>query len=658
MLGLILLLPLVGFLINGLFGHKLPAKTAGSIASAAIFGSFVVSLTQFLQLHGMEDHNRVIEQTVFQWMTAGDLSVPFVLRFDPLTAIMCLIITGIGFLIHVYSIGYMAHDRTPAKFFTYLNLFCFAMLSLVLGGNLPIMFLGWEGVGLCSYLLIGYWYEDDAKASAGKKAFIVNRVGDLGFLVGIFTLFGMFHTLDFAGIKHAVESAGSNVDVGLMTLATMCLFVGAMGKSAQIPLYVWLPDAMAGPTPVSALIHAATMVTAGVYMCTRMYFLFSLAPSTMMLISGIGAATALFSATIAITQRDIKKVLAYSTVSQLGFMFVSVGVGNFVAGIFHVLTHACFKALLFLGSGSVIHGMHEEQDIMKMGGLKKYMPKTFATFFIGTIAIAGIPPFSGFFSKDDILWSAWSSHIGLAGPGLWAVMSFTAFLTAFYMMRVTALTFFGEPRFNPKTLGAGHGHGHGSHHDEEDDHGHHAKPGVHESPSVMIIPLVVLAALSIFAGFLGVPEHSAIEHWLAPVVGEHAAAEGAASAMYAFMAISAVIGACGLGLGYFMYVIRPEIPKKIFESAGLAYKVLYNKYYIDELYDAVIVRPIKAVAMVCWKVFDVIIVDGTVLAFGRVSRLSGEVARLIQTGAIQVYATFIILGLMATVGYLIYGIHH
>lgn len=660
MLGLILALPLVGFLINGIFGRKFSAQTAGTIASTAVLGSFLITVSKFIELAGMHGEGAVIEQTLFQWMTAGDLSVPFTLRFDQLTAIMCMVITGVGFLIHVYSIGYMSHDRTPPKFFAYLNLFSFSMLALVLGGNLPILFLGWEGVGVCSYLLIGYWYEDDAKASAGKKAFIVNRVGDLGFLIGIFILFGMFKTIDFEGLKQAVAANQGGLDIALLTIATMCLFVGAMGKSAQIPLYVWLPDAMAGPTPVSALIHAATMVTAGVYMITRLNFIFVLTPSTLMLVSGIGALTAIFSATIAITQRDIKKVLAYSTVSQLGFMFVAVGVGSFVAGVFHLMTHAFFKALLFLGSGSVIHGMHEEQDIMKMGGLKKYMPKTFATFVIGTLAISGFPLLSGFFSKDEILWSAYSAHMGLAGPVLWAVMALTAFLTAFYMTRLTCLTFLGKERFDPKTIGAAHSTGHGHHDDHDhghakDDHGHGHKAGVHESPAVMVIPLIVLAILSIVGGYLGFPGHSWLEHWLAPVVGEHHAEGG--STMYVFMAISVAIGLAGMGFGYFMYVVKPELPKSLFESLSGVHKILFNKYYVDELYDLIIIRPIKAISMVCWKVLDVIIVDGTVLAFGRVSRFAGEVSRLLQTGAMQVYAVFIILGLAATVGYLIYGIH-
>lgn len=635
MLFVMLILPLIGFLINGLFGSKFSAKVAGGIASSAILGSFLIALTKFFQLSSMGEHERVIEQVVFQWMTVGDFSLPFVLRLDPLSSIMTLVVTGVGFLIHVYSIGYMEHDRTPPKFFAYLNLFSFAMLSLVLGGNLPILFLGWEGVGLCSYLLIGYWYEDDAKASAGKKAFIVNRIGDLGFLIGIFTLYGLFNTIDFSTLKTAAATAqaAGTLNVHWLTIGTLCLFVGAMGKSAQFPLYVWLPDAMAGPTPVSALIHAATMVTAGVYMIARMNFLFTLSPTTLMVISGVGGFTALFAATIAIVQRDIKKVLAYSTVSQLGYMFVAVGVGAYVAGVFHLVTHAFFKALLFLGSGSVIHGMHEEQDIMKMGGLKKYMPKTFITFAIGTIAIAGIPPLAGFFSKDEILWSAFSSHMGLAGPGLWAVGALTAFLTAFYMTRMTCLTFFGTPRFDE----------------------HHTHP--HESPMVMVAPLIVLAVLSCLGGFIGFPGHSWLGDWLAPVVGAHGAAEeGGHSMEYVLMAVSVLIAATGVGLAYFLYVLRPEIPKKIFESLSMAHKLLFNKYYVDEIYDVIIVRPLKKISEICWKYVDVLIVDGAILGFAKISKAAGEFGKTLHTGVVQVYAVFILLGLMGMVGYILYGI--
>ncbi len=633
MLGLMLALPLAGFLVNGvaaLAGRKVSAKLSGTIASAAIFGSLLIAVLKFFELRAAEEPVRILSETVFQWITIGDLSLPFKLTVDPLGSVMTLVVTGVGFLIHVYSIGYMDHDRTPPKFFAYLNLFTFAMLALVLGASFPILFLGWEGVGLCSYLLIGYWYDDLAKASAGKKAFVVNRIGDLGFLIGIFILFGMFGTMDFAGIKEAVraQQSGGTLDVALLTVATMCLFVGAMGKSAQIPLYVWLPDAMAGPTPVSALIHAATMVTAGVYMIARLNFLFSLCPATLMLVSGIGAATAIFAATIAIVQRDIKKVLAYSTVSQLGYMFMAVGVGAYTAGIFHLVTHAFFKALLFLGSGSVIHGMHEEQDILKMGGLKKYMPRTYVTFVIGTITIAGIPPLAGFFSKDEILWQAFSSRMGLAGPALWAVGALTALLTAFYMTRLTCLAFLGKPRFDS----------------------HHVRP--HESPNTMVVPLMILAALSMAGGFLGVPGHSMIGEWL---IHAEAPAEAHGSLEYILMTVSALIAFAGVGLGYFMYVKRPELPEKIQASLQAAYKILFNKYYIDELYEALLVRPVAWLADFSWKVIDVIFVDGFVLGLAKASKASGEAARLIQTGAVQIYAAFILTGLIATVGYLIYA---
>ncbi len=638
MLGWMLALPLIGFLINGitygLLQKKISSKISGAIASSAIFGSFIIALIMFFQLGGMAEESRLIRETLFQWITVGNaFSIPFDLVIDPLSSVMTLVITGVGTLIHIYSIGYMDHDASPGKFFTYLNLFCFAMLALVLGGSLPILFLGWEGVGLCSYLLIGYWYEDPAKASAGKKAFIVNRIGDLGFLIGMFLLFGLFNTMDFEALKSAIASQENSLNITMLTIATMCLFVGAMGKSAQIPLYVWLPDAMAGPTPVSALIHAATMVTAGVYMIARLSFAFKLCPNTLMLISGIGGLTAIFAATIAIVQKDIKKVLAYSTVSQLGYMFVAVGVGAYVAGVFHLITHAFFKALLFLGSGSVIHGMHEEQDIMKMGGLKKYMPKTYVTFLIGTIAIAGIPPLAGFFSKDEILFEAFTSHHGMAGGFLWTVGAITAFLTAFYMTRLTCLTFLGKARFDS----------------------HHVHP--HESPFLMVGPLMVLAGLSIVGGFIGFPGHSWLAHWLSPVVGKHIIDESLHSTEITLMIVSTLIAFSGVGLGYYLYVKSPEIPAKIKESLAGAYKILFNKYYIDEIYEGCIVTPIRKISEFCWKIIDVIIVDGFVLSFAKISKTAGEIGRQIQTGAIQVYAVAVLIGLLLTVGYLIYGIH-
>ncbi len=633
MLGLILALPLVGFLINGcltLINQKVSSKIAGIIASSAIFVSFIISVSLFFSLSGVEGEAKFVEETLFNWIETAGFSLPFVLRFDALTAIMCLVVTGVGFLIHVYSIGYMEHDESPSKFFAYLNLFSFSMLALVLGGSLPILFLGWEGVGLCSYLLIGYWYQDDAKASAGKKAFIVNRIGDLGFLIGIFTLFGVFNTLDFVGMKQALGGLVAP-NIGLLTFATMCLFVGAMGKSAQIPLYVWLPDAMAGPTPVSALIHAATMVTAGVYMIARLNYIFALCPQTLVLISIIGAMTAFFAATIAIVQTDIKKVLAYSTVSQLGYMFVAVGVGAFTAGIFHVVTHAFFKALLFLGSGSVIHAMHEEQDITKMGGLKKYMPQTFITFAIGTFAIAGIPPLAGFFSKDEILWEAFSSHMGAAGPLLWAFGAMTALMTAFYMTRLLCLTFLGNSRF-----------------------GHDVHP--HESPMVMVAPLLVLAVLSVLGGFIGIPGHSWLAEWLSPVI-PHAHAEGVDHAMeYLLMFVSVVIAISGCGLAYYMYVLKPEIPKQLQQQLRAAYKVLFNKYYVDELYEAAFIKPIQKLSTLIWKYIDVLVIDGAVLGLAKVSRLSGEVLRLAHTGSIQIYGVFILIGLIGFLGYILYGL--
>jgi NADH-quinone oxidoreductase subunit L len=634
-LGWILLMPLLGFLINGVFGSKFGAKLAGAIASFAVFVSFVMAVGRFTALGSLDPSQRFLEHVIFQWITVGGFSLPFVLRLDSLSALLCLVVTGVGTLIHVYSIGYMEHDRTPPKFFAYLNLFTFAMLALILGGSLPILFLGWEGVGLCSYLLIGYWYEDDAKASAGKKAFIVNRVGDLGFLLGLFTLFGLFGTLDFQQLKSAVQAAQSSggIDVAWVTFATLCLFVGAMGKSAQFPLYVWLPDAMAGPTPVSALIHAATMVTAGVYMIARLNFLFVLAPTTMTVVSSIGAFTAFFAATIAVAQTDIKKVLAYSTVSQLGYMFMGVGVGAFTAGVFHLITHAFFKALLFLGSGSVIHGMHEEQDIMKMGGLKKYMPRTFLTFAIGTVAICGIPPLSGFFSKDEILFNAMISHQGAAGPVLWAFGAITALMTAFYMTRMTCLTFFGKPRF--------------------DEHKTHP----HESPAVMVVPLVILAVLSAVGGFIGIPGASWLAHWLEPVVGAHAELSASEHSLeYILMGVSSLIAVSGMAMGYYLYVLRPELPAKVMATFRAVNTVLLNKYYVDEFYDAALVRPIKAFSVLCWKYVDILFVDGAVLGVARLSRRAGNFGRNLHTGVLQIYAASMLLGLLAIVGYVIYGI--
>ncbi len=666
MLALIVLFPLIGFLINGCWyaffqapagRHKAGSVSSGTIASLAIFGSFVVSLMLFLQLKAMPDGGRSIQQVLFPWMTVANLHIDVALRLDPLSSLFTLLITGVGTLIHIYSIGYMGHDATPGKFFSYLNLFCFAMLMLVLGSSLPVLFLGWEGVGLCSYLLIGYWYTDEEKASAGKKAFIVNRIGDLGFLIGMFMIFAAFGTLDFEALRGAIGAHGANVaDLATVTAICLLLFVGCMGKSAQIPLYIWLPDAMAGPTPVSALIHAATMVTSGVYLVSRLNFLYSLSPVALNVMAAVGAFTAFFAATIAVTQRDIKKVLAYSTVSQLGYMFLGCGVGAYVSGVFHVITHGFFKALLFLGAGSVIHGMHEEQDIMKMGGLKSKMPKTFLVFAIGWLAICGLPPFSGFFSKDEILWLAFSSPQG--SPLLWFLGALTAVMTAFYMTRLFSLTFLGSPRFDERKLGAhnvvvAHGHGHG-----HDDHGHgHGHGGVHESPSVMVVPLQILALLSVVGGFMGIPHMSWIEHWLAQVIPPHdpGASHVAPALEWVLMAVSVAGAAVGIFFGLKVYR-DIKIADALKAKWATLHRALEIKWYVDEIFHASVVRPIHSLSMALWKGFDVAVIDRFVLGFGQVSFWTGQTVRVLQTGSIQVYAFMLLAGVVITVGYLLYGL--
>lgn len=640
MIGLIALFPLLGFLVNGLwyaFGQapagcsKAKATVPGVVASLSIFASFVVSVILFTRISGMPEDYRVIEEVLFSWMRVGEFNINVGFRFDSLSALFSLVITGVGTLIHVYSMGYMSHDETPTKYFAYLNLFCFAMLVLVLGSSLPILFLGWEGVGLCSYLLIGYWYGDKEKASAGKKAFIVNRVGDFGFLLGMFLIFTTFGTLEYTALQEAVEQ-NTVAAIGLGTITTICLllFLGCTGKSAQIPLYIWLPDAMAGPTPVSALIHAATMVTSGIYMVTRLNYLFVLSPTAMSVIAWVGALTALFAATIAIVQTDIKKVLAYSTVSQLGYMFLACGVGAFGAGVFHVITHAFFKALLFLGAGSVIFGMHHEQDILKMGGLKSKMPKTFLVFAAGWLAICGIPPFSGFFSKDEILWFAFSSPHG--SKALWLVGAVTAVMTAFYMTRLFSLTFLGKPRF------------------KED--GKHVP---HESPNVMVVPLMVLAFLSVVGGFMGIPHMSWLHHWLAPILGPDLELLSPGYMEWVLMALSV----CGAAFGIFMGL---RLYSNLSVADGLKNKwktyhsLLSNKWYVDEFFEAAIVKPIAALSQFTWKVIDVQFIDWIVVGFGRLSLWTGQTIRVIHTGSLQTYAIMLLMGLVIALGYLVYGL--
>ncbi len=636
MLASIVLLPFVGFLANGIWyltaqvkgGKSISARNSGVLATASIAGSFVLSLALFIRLIGLAEEERVFETVLFPWIQVGALDISFALRMDALNALFALVITGVGTLIHVFSIGYMDHDESPAKFFAYLNLFCSFMLVLVLGASLPVLFLGWEGVGLCSYLLISFWYTDPEKASAGKKAFVVNRVGDFGFLIGMFLIFTTFGTLDFAALKAAFATVA--VAPGIVTAMGLLLFVGCMGKSAQLPLFVWLPDAMAGPTPVSALIHAATMVTSGVYLLARMSFLYAATPDALSVIAGVGAATALFAASIALVQNDIKKVLAYSTVSQLGLMFLACGVGAYATGVFHVITHAFFKALLFLSAGSVIHGMHEEQDIQKMGGLRSKMPQTFFVFGAGWLAICGIPPFSGFFSKDEILWQAFSSSHG--GTLVWAIGSLTALLTAFYMSRLFILTFLGKGRT---------------------DKAAHA----HESPWVMLIPLQILAVLSITGGFMGVPHASWLEHWLHPVLahapelraGVHHETE------WFLMGFSVVVAAAGIAGAFFLYRDKRAADNLAARFRSI-HTVLLQKWYVDEFYEAAIVKPVARFSSFLWKTFDVKGIDRVVLGFGSFAGQSGTLARTLQTGSTQLYTFLILVGFASIVGYTLYGI--
>jgi len=650
-LWLIPFLPLMGAAVNKVVGPKAPRAFVHWLACLTVLGSFIVTLYYAIaHVAGMEGDHVLINE-VFTWLEAGDLTAKASFQLDRLSTVMALVVSGVGFLIHVYSIGYMHDDPRYSDYFTYLNLFAGAMLILVLSSNLPLMFIGWEGVGLCSYLLIGFWFEDEEKAKAGKKAFIVNRIGDFGFLVGMFALFFFIGKLDFLGLQHAIEHEGAR-DVltagwfslgGLgtpmvVTVICLCFFLGATGKSAQLPLYVWLPDAMAGPTPVSALIHAATMVTAGVYMVARLNFMFALSSTACLVVATVGALTAFYSATIAITQNDIKKVLAYSTVSQLGYMFVGVGVMAYSAGIFHLMTHAFFKACLFLGSGSVIHAMGGEQDMRRMGGLKKYMPHTYWTFLFATIAIAGIPPFSGFFSKDEILWKAWSH----GHPVVWALCWLGAGVTAFYMFRLLFMTFHGECRADEET-----------------------KRHLHESPPTMTSALIVLGVLSLVGGFVGVPAifggANRFEHFLEPVfeaagpalahVGEHSHAEE-----WVMVLLSVAIAAAGILLAYFLYMVRKDAPAKVAEAVEPLYKLSLNKYYVDEIYEAGIVEPIRKTSdFFLWRFFDVWIIDGAVNGVARLFRyVLGEGLRRLQSGVVNSYAVYFLLGALLILGYVLW----
>jgi len=654
--------PLAGAIVNGLFGRRMNRRGEGLISlvgCGSVAVSFALALAVVARLLALPAESRLLVDHAYTWIQVGALRADVAFAVDPLAAVMLLVVTGVGFLIHVYSVGYMRRDPGYWRYFAYLNLFMFSMLLLVLGDNLLLLFVGWEGVGLCSYLLIGYWYEDPEKASAGKKAFVVNRVGDFGFLLGMFLLFWSLAqtgepTLNFTEIAARVGTladktvsftlpfAGPQV-WGLLTVIGLLLFVGATGKSAQIPLYVWLPDAMAGPTPVSALIHAATMVTAGVYMVARMHFLYDLAPGALQTVAVVGAATAIFAATMGIAQTDIKKVLAYSTVSQLGYMFLACGVGAYPAAIFHLMTHACFKGLLFLGSGSVIHGMSGEQDMRKMGGLAKLMPITTLTFLAATLAIAGIPPFAGFFSKDEILFEAVRTS-----TALWAVGATAALVTAFYMFRLFFLTFTGDCRADSETK-------------------HH----VHESPAVMWVPLAILAVLSFTAGMIGWPEAlggslvggNRFHHFLEPVFGAHgpAAAHAAGHAEPSELGMAAVsvgIALLGIALAWLIYAKAKGMIPMVLAMKSRAFDFLMrtvsNKYYVDELYDLAIVRPIHAVSeTILFRIVDVRIIDG--LVNGVASFVEGaamNVIRRLQTGVAQTYALAMTAGMVAVILYI------
>jgi NADH-quinone oxidoreductase subunit L len=638
----IVLLPLAGAIFNGLVGRRLSARWTGFVGCASVLGSFLLGLVagRFVLTSGGE---QLAIQTVYSWISAAGLDVEVGFRLDALSLVMVLVVSGVGFLIHLYSIGYMHGDEGYGRYFAYLNLFVFSMLTLVLADSLAVIFVGWEGVGLCSYLLIGFWFEDPQKAAAGKKAFIVNRIGDLGFLLGMYLLYSLAGTLHIESLRQAA-SAGA-IGPAAATAACLLLFVGASGKSAQIPLYVWLPDAMAGPTPVSALIHAATMVTAGVYLIARLNFLFALSPDASAVVVLVGSFTAFYAATIGLAQNDIKKVLAYSTISQLGYMFVGVGSGNYGCGIFHLMTHAFFKACLFLGAGAVIHALEGEQDIRRMGDLKRRLPRTYATFLLATLAIAGFPPLAGFFSKDEILWKVLASDsrapwaAGWVHPLAYALTLAGAALTSFYMFRLLFLVFHGQSRL------------------PADKHLHH-------ETAIMTWPLIVLAALSVVGGWVGASLFGvqAFEDFLRPVLGEsteraallrHFAHSHTAEWLAAGAGVLAALA--GWSLAWRFYLGRPGLPELVARISGGLYRLILNKYYLDELYDFLVVRPLGALARFLWKVVDVFCIDDLgVNGPARVLGMLGRAGRLLQCGDGQVYAFWLVLGGGIVIFYLVF----
>ena len=648
---LIPLFPAIGFVVNGLFGRRLNRKVVGPIASVAIGLSAVFSSLLFFAL--MNEPDYFFETNIFTWIASGEIETSIGYQVDALSIVMALVVSWVSFFIHIYSIGYMHDDPGYPRYFTYLNLFVFMMLNLVLANNFLLMFVGWEGVGLCSYLLIGFWFEKDSASNAGKKAFVVNRVGDFGFLLGIFLLVIHFGTLNFS----QVFSEATHVLTGsAATVIALLLFIGATGKSAQLPLYVWLPDAMEGPTPVSSLIHAATMVTAGVYMVARCHVIYEMAPVVMAVVATVGVLTAIYAASIGFAQNDIKKVLAYSTISQLGYMFLAVGVGAYSAGIFHLMTHAFFKGLLFLAAGSVMHAMSGELDMRKMGGLRSLTPVTFWTFFIATLAITGFPPFSGFFSKDEILWHAFNQS-----PILWAFGFVAAGMTSFYMFRAVFMTFFRESRA-PESV----------------------KKHIHESPRIMTVPLTILAVLSLVGGWVGIPHalrganrfhqflstaikvshegagHAAVHGQVllassqgsAEIAGHVASAHAAVDPMeYVLMAASVGIALLGLAIAYVMYIRRPAAPERFVDSWPNLHRAVFNKYYVDEIYDVLFINSLKGLGKGLWKGFDTLVIDGAVNGVAWITGFMSGLIRKLQNGLVQSYALSMVVGGLVVIGY-------
>jgi NADH-quinone oxidoreductase subunit L len=616
---ILVLAPLVGFLINVFFGKNLGKTVSGAIGTLTVLVSFIATFYFFGAVNGSKES---IQVSLFEWIQIGTFKVDLGFLIDQLSVLWLLFVTGIGSLIHLYSISYMHDDENMHKFFAYLNLFVFFMITLVLGSNLLVLFIGWEGVGLCSYLLIGFWYKNQEYNDAAKKAFIMNRIGDLGLLIGIFILGRQFNTLDYTTLKTVIASA-SEINIYALSVAAFALFIGACGKSAQIPLYTWLPDAMAGPTPVSALIHAATMVTAGIFMITRLNFVFDLAPDVQNIIAIVGAVTSLVAATIGLAQNDIKKVLAYSTVSQLGLMFLALGLGAYEVAVFHVITHAFFKACLFLGSGSVIHALHGEQDMRNMGGLRKVMPITFITMLVSSLAISGVPLFSGFFSKDEILLTAFHHNIPL-----WIIASVASIMTAFYMFRLMFLTFFQDFRGTAEQK-------------------HH----LHESPALITVPLIILAILATIGGLISLPGNSWLNHYLIPIVPKLATAEHhLGSTEYMLMALAVVGGLVGIAIAYFKYVKNNTVPPADSEITGFT-KVVYNKYYVDELYDTLFVKTTNTLSSFFRDYIETGL-SSFVFGFGKVTNEIGHYGRKIQNGSIGLYLFAFVLGLCAIISFL------